>query len=345
MTRRSAKPNPENERLKRRYAEYLKEAKRLSEATVDKRLAAIALFETETGRRDFKAFNIDQAIRFKTGLRDRITPQTGKPLASSTADHILQALRGFVFWLADQPGFRSRIRHADADYFNLSNREQRLARSGDERPSPSLEQVLHVLRRMPGDTVIQQRDRAIIAFLLLTGIRDGAAIGLRLKHVDLQDRSIRQDAREVRTKFSRTMTTWFLPVGNKVERIFQSYVRFLREDALFGPDDPLFPATRVERGTEGSFVATGLSRTLWASAQAMRSIVQKAFLQHDLPAYGPHSFRKTLARLGQQVCATPEEMKAWSQNLGHEEVLTTLMSYGKVSGDRQREVMARMRDR
>jgi hypothetical protein len=34
-------------------------------------------------------------------------------------------------------------------------------------------------------------------------------------------------------------------------------------------------------------------------------------------------FRKTLALLGGQCCRTPEEYKAWSQNLGHEQVLTT----------------------
>lgn len=33
-----------------------------------------------------------------------------------------------------------------------------------------------------------------------------------------------------------------------------------------------------------------------------------------MPGYGPHSFRKTLARLGQQACETPEQVKAWSQS-------------------------------
>src|SRR5688500_9237203 len=48
-------------------------------------------------------------------------------------------------------------------------------------------------------------------------------------------------------------------------------------------------------------------------------------------AVNPHSFRKTLALLGGQQCKTPEEYKAWSQNLGHEHVLTTFCSYGDVS--------------
>ena len=33
---------------------------------------------------------------------------------------------------------------------------------------------------------------------------------------------------------------------------------------------------------------------------------------------------------------TPEEFKAWSQNLGHEQVLTTFSSYGQVGADRHK---------
>jgi hypothetical protein len=47
--------------------------------------------------------------------------------------------------------------------------------------------------------------------------------------------------------------------------------------------------------------------------------------------------------LGERVCSSPEEFKAWSQNLGHEHVLTTFTSYGAVSGNRQREILERLR--
>ena len=35
------------------------------------------------------------------------------------------------------------------------------------------------------------------------------------------------------------------------------------------------------------------------------------------------------------MATPPEEFKAWSQNLGHEQVLTTFLSYGSVATDRQ----------
>jgi len=58
-----------------------------------------------------------------------------------------------------------------------------------------------------------------------------------------------------------------------------------------------------------------------------------------LSYFNPHSFRKTLVILGEQVCRTPEEFKSWSQNLGHDDVLTTFVSYGEVPGRRQAEII------
>ena len=47
-------------------------------------------------------------------------------------------------------------------------------------------------------------------------------------------------------------------------------------------------------------------------------------------------------QLGEQVCTTPEHCKAWSQNLGHERVMTTLTSYGTVAPHRQAELIRGM---
>jgi integrase/recombinase XerD len=58
-----------------------------------------------------------------------------------------------------------------------------------------------------------------------------------------------------------------------------------------------------------------------------------------LPYFNPHSFRKTLVRLGQQTCRSPEEFKAWSQNLGHDSPITTFASYGQVDARRQAQII------
>jgi integrase len=87
------------------------------------------------------------------------------------------------------------------------------------------------------------------------------------------------------------------------------------------------------------FVASGLDRKHWSSASPIRKIFKDAFAAAGLPYFNPHSFRKTLALLGGQICKSPEAYKAWSQNLGHENVLTTFLSYGDVAPHRQAEII------
>ena len=74
----------------------------------------------------------------------------------------------------------------------------------------------------------------------------------------------------------------------------------------------------------------------------MRGIFREAFEAVGLRYYHPHLFRHTLVALGQIICKTPEEFKAWSQNLGHDGVLTTFTSYGTLSAQRQGELMAKL---
>ena len=72
----------------------------------------------------------------------------------------------------------------------------------------------------------------------------------------------------------------------------------------------------------------------------IRRIFKNGFALAGLDQFNPHRVRDTLALLGERICATPEEFKAWSQNLAHEGVLTTFTSYGTVSDERQAEIMA-----
>ena len=85
------------------------------------------------------------------------------------------------------------------------------------------------------------------------------------------------------------------------------------------------------------------SKKYWKNTDAVRRIFRQALESAGLPYYNPHSLRKTLAQLGERICPNPEAFKAWSQNLGHEQVLTTFTSYGSVSSYRQGEIMESLR--
>lgn len=331
--------NPENERIKRRYFAYLKEAKRHGEPSVDGAARALSRFEAHTKFRDFKTFRKEQAIAFKRHLAEQSAVATGKPLSKATLYSTMGALKAFFQWLAGQPGFRSRFAYSDADYFNLSERDARIAKARAEKSAPSLEQVRHVILSMPFGDAIQRRDRALVAFILLTGARDGAVVSLKLKHLDVAEGRVIQDAREVATKFGKSFDTWFFPVGDDIRRIVEDWAVYLSQELLWGPDDPLFPATRMEVGKEHHFRPVGLERRHWSSAGPIREVFRRAFPAAGLPYYSPHRLRDTLVAFGEQCCRTPEDFKAWSQNLGHNQVLTTFTSYGTVPPTRQATII------
>lgn len=334
-----AKHNASNERVKREYFRFLAEAKGRDTATIDRVAKSLARFEADTRHKDFKRFHREQAVAFKRRLGEATSERSGERLSKATVQSTLRDLKAFFEWLAREPGFRSHIEYADADYFNLSEKDAAIARARREKAVPTLEQVRHVLSVMPSATVLERRDRALVAFAAITGARVMALATFRLGHVDLDAGHVEQDARTVATKFAKTFRTIFMPVCEGAQEIIMKWVAELREVHLFGPDDPLFPATAMGIGEGGGFQPHGLARHGWASSGPIRDVFRKAFEGAGLPYFNPHSFRDMLVRHAMSLDLTPEEMKAWSQNLGHSDVLTTFTSYGAVPAHRQAQLI------
>ena len=112
------------------------------------------------------------------------------------------------------------------------------------------------------------------------------------------------------------MQGWVIyPVGNQYRACFEAWVNELRDDLLFGPDDPLFPKPRIEVVEGIGFQATGLSTDGYANALFIRKLVKEAFVNAGLFPFIPHSFRKTLATptlppLWDHTCKSPSTAKA-----------------------------------
>ncbi len=333
------KRNGPNERVKRQYLRYLKDAKGRDEASLDAVAKAIDRFEDHSKNRDFKKFHIDLVRAFKTHLAAARNERTGQPLSASTIHSTLAALKSFFAWLSQQRGYRARMNPADAEYFKPPDNVSRVATARRYKACPAVKQVHAMLDAMPKGSEIERRDRAVIAFALLSGARDRAIVSFKLKHIDVENELIEQDAREVKTKRAKTFTTWFFPVGDDVLAIVVDWIAFLRAEKGFGPDDPLFPKSKVALGADLAFRAVGLDREPWANANPVRAIFKEACALAGLPYFNPHSIRNTLVQLAYERKLDAEQFKAWSQNLGHENCLTTFSSYGEISPARQAEII------
>lgn len=75
------KHNAANARIKREYFQYLKEAGRRSEASIDAVAKALDRFEQANGHKDFRKFHRQQAVAFKRKLDEE--RRYGRPVRSA----------------------------------------------------------------------------------------------------------------------------------------------------------------------------------------------------------------------------------------------------------------------
>ena len=135
-------------------------------------------------------------------------------MSASTIHSTLAALKAFFSWLGQRRGYKSKVDAADVEYFNAPDNPSGVATARRYKACPTVNQVRAMIEAIPAATEIQHRNRALIAFALLSGARDGAIISFKLKHINVENELIEQDAREVRTKRAKTFTSWFFPVGD-----------------------------------------------------------------------------------------------------------------------------------
>jgi hypothetical protein len=64
-----------------------------------------------------------------------------------------------------------------------------------------------------------------------------------------------------------------------------------------------------------------------------------------LEYFSPHSAKHFLTLLGDKICRTTEEGKAWSLNFGHKRQQTTEIHYGKITNQRRGEIFGGLKKR
>jgi len=319
-----------NEKMKRKYFRWLREARGLSESTISAIEKAIGTYEDFTDDEDFGKFGQRKAIRFKEHLLAR--KYHGKPLSATTVYHYLRNLKDFLAWLSEQPGYKSKIHLDCVSYLSLEKKLVREATSRRMTKIPSLAYVKNLCESIEVSSNIDMRDRAIIAFLLLSGMRDSAIATLPLGCYDPESHIISQDpSRGVATKFSKCFYSVLLPFDEELVRIVDDWSVYLSNELGFGSGDPLFPRTKIEQIPDGcSFIATGVEARFWSGGGPIRRILLERSKAAGIDYYKPHSFRHAAIQLAMKFCGTAEDIKALSQNFGHENVGTTMMTYGKL---------------
>lgn len=339
-----SKAKAKNEKMKRKYFDWLAGAEGYSEKTLDAIEKAIWKYEEFTKDADFAEFNSKIAQQFKKHLGTRPNTRSGGTLSLPTQYHTLRHVNSFFMWLSGQSGYKSKIKPLDVRYLRLTKEESRKATSPAHPKYPTLSHIKK-LCAFEIETEIDRRDRAMIAFAALSGMRDLAIISLPLGCFDPNTLHVEQDPKfGVQTKFSKHITTVLFRFDQQLLGYVLEWERYLREQKLFTDADPLFPATNVElkSETEHAFTAKGVEAKFWASAGTMRKVFQDRARQQELEYFSPHKFRHFAISEAQKYAHSAEELKAVSQNVGHENLGTTFFGYGHMDTFRVKDVIGGM---
>ncbi|WP_171230810.1 tyrosine-type recombinase/integrase [Ruegeria sp. HKCCA4008] len=321
---------PTNDRIVHEWQIY---AGRFETSTKRAHLRSIRMLEVFLGGKAFDKVTPKDAADFRDHLVN--LGQTLKEhggLGNSTIRHHASQVRQFFKWLRLQDGYK-RLSQNIPLYLELPKAVHAKTLPRDDRDYLTIEQAEKMLEKMPDRTIAERRDRAMVACAYTSGLRAAALTTLRLKHIDLYKRELVQNALEMRAKNGKSFRSVFFP---RTEAFQEVLVNWLSELVVLGftQDDAVFPelAHLKQRGSEISPVPPMKSSSAVSCAfnLATSQIGRKCT---------PHSVRDTLKALGDELCTSPKDRKAWSLNLGHTNEKITEIYYGKMSDHQRRSII------
>jgi len=226
------------------YRTFLEKNKEFVPDTVDEHMRSVCRMSAFFKNKPYEKVKKEDAYGFKDELRRRRDLEGSDQLDGTTIEHILNRCAAFFEWLGRQPGVT--LEPDLPGYFRLSRKEKAAANSAVKGTDLTFDQAICLFKGMPKSCDLDLRNRALIAMLITTGIRIGALITLRGKHVNMTTRWINQDPREVDTKNSKHIRTYCLDLGSGLLDALHEWSGW-RRDHGFGDDDPFFLQTDLSR--------------------------------------------------------------------------------------------------
>lgn len=308
-----------NEVAKHDYFIHCREAEGLTESTISKYAQCIYKWQMCFENDSFTNFNKEQCSDFKAYLKSEAEKNS---TGLNNQYDALRHLKRFFSWLCSQKGYE-KIKRTDIDYLRLSKSETKIALEKKEKDIPSLQEIKSIVRHIKPLSEIDRRDRALIAFLILTGMRISAVVSLPIQAFDPIKLIITQDpALGVKTKNSKKILSTFLPISwEEGEKIVMDWYSFLKNEKGFTPQKPLFPSG-------SGFSLKKVSDNFWQTSSPAREMVRERCADAGISYYNPHSFRHSAVAFMSERGLTEADKRSISLVLGHENIGTTFGVYG-----------------
>lgn len=320
--------NYKNEVIKRRYAKYLEEANGLAKSSIRTALSALSELDEFFKGKDYGCFSTEYAMSFKEWLKEKT-----KSLPSYTSK--CKQVQKFFKWLHQQKGFHNKITVEVVEYLNLSNKDKALAKCVKIKDIPTLAYVKKLISTIPPDTEVNKRDRALIAFTCLTGARESALVSLPIMAVNIEKMFVEQNPLDgVKTKFTKHITSKIFNFDEDLVKCVKEWYQILKTKG-FRPTDPFFPQSKPLKieGNLSFMPSVEVIPLFWNNGSIIFKIFDDRAKKANMKCYSPHRYRDLAIRLALTKARNGGEIKAISQNFGHEYVATTFSSYANYTSE------------
>lgn len=334
--------NPANEVMKYQFfieLEHSKEGK--DPKTIREYMNAIHEFEVATNFKDFKKYTQDWALDFKNRLSNKKNKQTGDKISKSYYSHYISHTRQFFEWLSKQKDYKH-LESKGIDRLYITKNERKQGKATGIQKSYLISEILETIRKMPSNTEIEMRDKAMISLCLLTTPRIKALMTARIGSIQFMREygsyAFVQSSNLVETKFGNNITAFFISQTQDLIDNVINWQNYLKSKG-FKDKDYLFPRIVPSFDKNGISIFQ-LKKEKIKSTTTIREIFERAFKNNNLDYINPHSFRHTISKAMKRDNNCTRLIPALHENFGHSNGLAHVVStYGRDYLIEQAELM------
>lgn len=325
-----SKFNPKNEKLKIKYEEYLtKLAKeKVKPDTAKAKLGSIRIYDELNKHEDYKCFDEEHGVAFYEYLREL---ESG---ASTRIKHLTN-LREFLGWYFDSTKV-TKAKKLALQSLEPTEEDKRLAKRTVYRDIPTDEEIEKLIN-LPITTSFDRMCQALIAFLLITAARISAVATTTLECIDVEKHIYLQDPLGgIKTKRDKYIVTRFMEYDERFVNIVLDWIDLLKTQYGFSPESPLFPKVR------GYLEGEEIKRVFYGDNKDFANLIAKICQKVGIRVYNPHEFRHYAILRALRFVNTGVQIKALSQNVGHNDIDTILEQYANMKPERYVEIIEGM---
>lgn len=325
---RKSRLNPANEEIKQDYRFYLKYQRdfKLNNDSIKDKMSKIDKYDEFFNYADFIEFDANKGVEYYKHLLERF--EDGQ-LEMSTVLSYLNTIKEFLNWYFDNHKVKSK-KTLIASLVTLEPKDEhrRLAQRLEYVEYPTHEEFEQIIS-FPEETILDKRDKAILTFLYLSGARVSAVATATIKSFDEKRMIFFQDPLEgIKTKRSKHIISKLIKFDNKYYEIVRNWINFLKTEYGFKDCDPLFPV-----------VKDVVKKNFMNGEADYRKMIAKRCKDVLLPEYHPHAFRHAHIYKGLSYVRNGLQLRALSQNVGHESMMTILEKYAKMKPEEYMRVL------